>query len=725
MMNYWEQLLDKAKANHLNLDFDKIKLALGFAEESHQGQYRKSGDDYIVHPVEVAKILMDMKMDTDTIVAGLLHDVVEDTLIPIADIKYNFGDTVATLVDGVTKLKALPNGTKNQAENIRKMILAMAENIRVILIKLADRLHNMRTLKFMKPEKQQSISKETLDIYAPLAHRLGMAKVKSELEDLAFSYLHHDEFLEIKKLVDNTKEERKDYIENFIRTMIRTLSELGIKAEVKGRFKHFYSIYKKMYQKGKEFDDIYDLMGVRVIVDDKATCYHVLGIVHSQYTPVPGRFKDYIAVPKSNNYQSIHTTIVGPLGKFIEIQIRTKDMDEIAEEGIAAHWNYKENKKSSKDDNIYGWLRHIIEFQNESDSTEDFIEGVTGDIDRGTVFTFSPKGDIIELPVGATALDFAFMVHTQVGCKCVGAKVNGRMVTIDHKLKSGDKVEIITSKNSKGPSIDWLDIVVTHGAKGKIRKFLKDENKETVTKIGKDNLEKEASKLGMTLKEIENDPTLKKHMEKNNISSLDEFYFYIGEKRSRLDILVTKIKNSLEKERAASTLTIEEVLKKKEEKKKEGKNDFGIVIDGINNTLIRFAKCCTPLPGDEIGGFVTKLTGITVHRKDCPNFHAMIEKDPSREILVKWDENLIETKMNKYNFTFTVVLNDRPNILMEIVSLIANHKINITSLNSYEVKKDGDRVVKVKISIEIKAKTEYDYLINNILKLKDVISVER
>ena len=725
MNNYWEQLLDKARANHLNLDFDKIKLALGFAEESHQGQYRKSGDDYIIHPVEVAKILMDMKMDTDTIVAGLLHDVVEDTLIPIADIKYNFGDTVATLVDGVTKLKALPNGTKNQAENIRKMILAMAENIRVILIKLADRLHNMRTLKFMKPEKQQSISKETLDIYAPLAHRLGMAKIKSELEDMAFSYLHHDEFLEIKRLVDNTKEERKDYIENFIRTIIRTLSDLGIKAEVKGRFKHFYSIYKKMYQKGKEFDDIYDLMGVRVIVEDKATCYHVLGIVHSQYTPVPGRFKDYIAVPKSNNYQSIHTTIVGPLGKFIEIQIRTKDMDDIAEEGIAAHWNYKENKKSSKDDNIYGWLRHIIEFQNESDSTEDFIEGVTGDIDKGTVFTFSPKGDIIELPVGATALDFAFMVHTQVGCKCVGAKVNGRMVTIDHKLKSGDKVEIITSKNSKGPSIDWLDIVVTHGAKGKIRKFLKDENKETVTKIGKDNLEKEASKLGMTLKEIENDPTLKKHMEKNNIPSLDEFYFYIGEKRSRLDILITKIKTSLEKERAASTLTIEEVLKKKEEKKKEGKNDFGIVIDGINNTLIRFAKCCTPLPGDEIGGFVTKLTGITVHRKDCANFHAMVEKDPSREIMVKWDENLIETKMNKYNFTFTVVLNDRPNILMEIVNLIANHKINITSVNSYEVKKDGDKIMKVKISIEIKGKTEYDYLINNILKLKDVISVER
>jgi len=681
-MNYWEQLLEKAKANHLNYDFDKLKLALAFAEESHQGQYRKSGDDYIIHPVEVAKILMDMKMDTDTVVAGLLHDVVEDTLIPIADIKYNFGDTVAVLVDGVTKLKALPNGTKNQAENIRKMILAMAENIRVILIKLADRLHNMRTLKFMKPEKQQAISKETLDIYAPLAHRLGMAKIKSELEDLSFSYLHHEEYLEIKRLVENTKEERKDYIENFIRTMKRTLVDLGIKAEVKGRFKHFYSIYKKMYQKGKEFDDIYDLMGVRVIVEDKAACYHILGIVHSQYTPVPGRFKDYIAVPKSNNYQSIHTTIVGPLGKFIEIQIRTKDMDDIAEE-------------------------------------------VTGDIDKGTIFTFSPKGDIIELPVGATALDFAFMVHTQVGCKCVGAKVNGRMVTIDHKLRSGDKVEIITSKNSKGPSIDWLDIVITHGAKGKIRKFLKDENKETVSKLGKDSLEKEAVKIGMTLKEIENDPTLKKHMERNNIPNMEEFYFYLGEKRSRLDILINKIKVNLEKERAASTITIEEVLKKKEEKRKEGKNDFGIVIDGINNTLIRFAKCCTPLPGDEIGGFVTKLTGITVHRKDCPNFHAMVEKDPSREILVKWDENLIETKLNKYNFTFTIVLNDRPNILMEIVNLIGNHKINITSLNSYEVKKDGDKVMKVKISVEIKGKAEYDYLINNILKLKDVIAVER
>lgn len=724
-IDYYNRLVEEIQKNHLEVDLDKINLALIFAEESHVGQYRKSGEDYIMHPIEVAKILIDLKMDTETIVAGILHDIVEDTLIPLADIRYNFGETVAVLVDGVTKLETLPNGTKNQAENIRKMILAMTGNIRVIMIKLADRLHNMRTLNFMKEEKQLSISKETLDIYAPLAHRLGMAKIKSELEDRAFYYLHREEFKQIKALVDNTKAERKDYVDMFIQTMIRTLSEVGIKAEVKGRFKHFYSIYKKMYQKGKEFDDIYDLMGVRVIVSDKAECYHVLGIVHSKFAPVPGRFKDYIAVPKSNNYQSIHTTIVGPLGKFIEIQIRTKEMDEIAEEGIAAHWNYKENKKSSKDDAIYGWLRNILECQKETDTTEDFISTVTGDIDKGTVFAFSPKGDIIELPVGATVLDFAFMVHTQVGCKYVGAKVNGRMVAIDHKVQSGDKVEIITAKNSKGPSLDWLDIVVTNSAKSKIKKFLKDENKINVVKIGKDSLEKELARLSIALKDAEEDPIIIKHMEKNNIANLDEFYYHVGERKSRLEVIVNKFKTRIEKERAASVLTIEEVLKKQEERQKKGKNDYGIVIDGVNNTLIRFAKCCTPLPGDEIGGFVTKLTGITVHRKDCSNFRSMVEKDPSREILTNWDKRILDAKMNKYNFSFEVVVRDRLNMLMDIVNLISNHKINISSLNSNEMRRNGEKLIKVKISIEINNKIEYDHLLNNILKIKDVISVER
>ena len=397
-------------------------------------------------------------MDTDTIVAGILHDIVEDTLITLADIKYNFGETVATLVDGVTKLKTLPNGTKKQDENIRKMILAMAQNLRVIIIKLADRLHNMRTMKYMKPEKQISISQETLDIYAPLAHRLGIAKIKWELEDLALRYLKPKEYMNIKSLIDSKKKEREEYIQGFIETIVNLLHETGIKGSVKGRFKHFYSIYKKMYEKNKEFDDIYDLMGVRIIVDTEGECYNTLGVIHSHFKPVPGRFKDYIAVPKSNNYQSIHTTIVGPQGKFIEIQIRTEEMDKVAEEGIAAHWSYKEHTKVTKSDQVYGWLRNILELQKETETAQEFIDSVTKDIMNETVFVFSPKGDITELPQGATPLDFAFAIHTQIGCKCVGAKVNGKIVTLDYKLQNGDRVEIITSKNSKGPNKDWLAI---------------------------------------------------------------------------------------------------------------------------------------------------------------------------------------------------------------------------------------------------------------------------
>jgi guanosine-3',5'-bis(diphosphate) 3'-pyrophosphohydrolase len=453
-MNYWEEILKEIEKNNLKVDIEKIKLAFFFAEECHEGQYRKSGEDYIMHPVEVTKILIDMKMDTDTIVAGILHDIVEDTLITLADIKYNFGETVATLVDGVTKLKTLPNGTKKQDENIRKMILAMAQNLRVIIIKLADRLHNMRTMKYMKPEKQISISQETLDIYAPLAHRLGIAKIKWELEDLALRYLKPKEYMNIKSLIDSKKKEREEYIQGFIETIVNLLHETGIKGSVKGRFKHFYSIYKKMYEKNKEFDDIYDLMGVRIIVDTEGECYNTLGVIHSHFKPVPGRFKDYIAVPKSNNYQSIHTTIVGPQGKFIEIQIRTEEMDKVAEEGIAAHWSYKEHTKVTKSDQVYGWLRNILELQKETETAQEFIDSVTKDIMNETVFVFSPKGDITELPQGATPLDFAFAIHTQIGCKCVGAKVNGKIVTLDYKLQNGDRVEIITSKNSKGPNKD-------------------------------------------------------------------------------------------------------------------------------------------------------------------------------------------------------------------------------------------------------------------------------
>lgn len=724
-MNYWEEILKEIEKNDLKVDVEKIKLAFFFAEESHEGQYRKSGEDYIMHPVEVTKILIDMKMDTDTIVAGILHDIVEDTLITLADIKYNFGDTVATLVDGVTKLKTLPNGTKKQDENIRKMILAMAQNLRVIIIKLADRLHNMRTMKYMKPAKQISISQETLDIYAPLAHRLGIAKIKWELEDLALRYLKPTEYMNIKSLIDSKKKEREEYIQEFIEKIVTLLHETGIKGSVKGRFKHFYSIYKKMYEKHKEFDDIYDLMGVRIIVDTEGECYNTLGVIHSHFKPVPGRFKDYIAVPKSNNYQSIHTTIVGPQGKFIEIQIRTEEMDKVAEEGIAAHWSYKEHTKVTKSDQVYGWLRNILELQNEAETAQEFIDSVTKDIMNETVFVFSPKGDITELPHGATPLDFAFAVHTQIGCKCVGAKVNGKIVTLDYKLQNGDRVEIITSKNSKGPSKDWLDIVVTHGAKSKIKKVLKDLVRDQTIKNGRENLERELGKLGISLKEMEEDPIIKKHMEKNNIYSLDEFYYHVGERRSKIDIIIDKLRKKLEKDRQIENIDIDELMEKKKEKTSSSKNDYGIVIDGVNNTLIRFARCCTPLPGDEIGGYVTKLTGITVHRRDCKNFQNMVAQDPTREIDVQWDSRIIEQKDNKYKLTFNVLVYDKTNILMNIITLIANHKIHLVTINSNEIHKNGEKYMNFQITIEISNKSEYKYLLSNLLKIKDVISVDR
>ncbi len=725
-MEYWQEILDSIKKNNLNVDIEKIQLAYSFAEESHQGQFRQSGDKYILHPTEVAKILIDMKMDTDSIVAGILHDIVEDTFITLADIEYNFGENAAHLVDGVTKLKNLPNGTKQQDESIRKMMLAMSKDLRVIIIKLADRLHNMRTLKFVPPEKQVRISKETLAIYAPLAHRLGMAKIKSELEDRSFHYIMPEIYLEIKTLVDETRGERSDYIEMVVGVIKDILQEAEIKGDVSGRFKHFYSIYKKIYEKHRNFDDIYDLAGIRIIVDSVVTCYHTLGVIHEHFSPVPGRFKDYIAVPKSNNYQSIHTTIVGPEGKFVEIQIRTEEMDRIAEEGVAAHWSYKENSKVTKKDKVYSWLRDIIEVSKEADNAQDFVTTITGDIIEDTIFVFSPKGDILELKKGATPIDFAFAIHTQVGCKCIGAKVNGEIVPLDYKLKSGDRVEIITSKSAKGPGNDWLDIVVTQGAKNKIKKWLKDKKWEEMIKAGKDIIEKEISKLPvpMTLKDFEESNVIKKHMEKHNVPTYDDLYFIMGEKRSKVDIILDKLRGDIE---ANKPVEIDNVVKPQApQKSKSGKkNDYGIIVDGVDNTLIRFAKCCTPLPGDEIGGYVTKLTGIAIHRKDCKNYANMVLHDPEREIHVEWDEDIVNKKINKYQFKFAVITNTNKNLLMEIVNLIANHKIVLTDVNLSTLKRNNKDYNKIKVAIEISNKKDYSLLIDNIKKIKDVIAVER
>ena len=724
-MDYLNGILEEIKKKNLDVDIEKIKLAFSFAEEAHVGQFRQSGDNYILHPVQVAKIIIDMGMDTDSIIAGILHDIVEDTFITIADIKYNFGESVANLVDGVTKLKKLPNGTKQQDESIRKMMLAMSKDIRVIIIKLADRLHNMKTLNFVPEEKQLRVSKETLAIYAPLAHRLGMAKIKSELEDLCFMYIYPEKYVEVRDFVNSKKEERDEYIKDVENIISGLLKKAEIEGNIKGRFKHYYSIYKKVYEKHRSYDDLYDLMGIRIIVKDVTTCYHTLGVIHEQFSPVPGRFKDYIAVPKSNNYQSIHTTIVGPEGKFVEIQIRTEEMDRIAEEGVAAHWSYKEKVKVGKKDKVYSWLRDIIELNKEADSAKDFVTSITGDIIEETIFAFSPRGDILELKTGATPIDFAFAIHSEVGCKCIGAKVNGDIVPLDYKLKSGDRVEIITSKSAKGPGNDWLDIVVTQGAKSKIRKWLKEKKWEENIRLGKDSLEKEIEKLTipMTLKDLEESPVIKKHMEKHHIPTLDEFYFIMGEKRSKVEIIVDKLRDYQEsiREKDIPQKTIIAPTQKSSRKK----NDYGIIVEGIDNTLIRFAKCCTPLPGDEIGGYITKLTGIAIHRKDCKNFQNMIEHEPERQINVKWDLDVVNKKLNKYQFIFSIIAEDNKSLVMEIVTLIANHKIFLTDINSNTITKNGKKYLKIKVAVEISNKRDYSLLIENIKKIKYVIEIER
>ena len=724
-MDYLNGILEEIKKKNLDVDIEKIKLAFSFAEEAHVGQFRQSGDNYILHPVQVAKIIIDMGMDTDSIIAGILHDIVEDTFITIADIKYNFGESVANLVDGVTKLKKLPNGTKQQDESIRKMMLAMSKDIRVIIIKLADRLHNMKTLNFVPEEKQLRVSKETLAIYAPLAHRLGMAKIKSELEDLCFMYIYPEKYVEVRDFVNSKKEERDEYIKDVENIISGLLKKAEIEGNIKGRFKHYYSIYKEVYEKHRSYDDLYDLMGIRIIVKDVTTCYHTLGVIHEQFSPVPGRFKDYIAVPKSNNYQSIHTTIVGPEGKFVEIQIRTEEMDRIAEEGVAAHWSYKEKVKVGKKDKVYSWLRDIIELNKEADSAKDFVTSITGDIIEETIFAFSPRGDILELKTGATPIDFAFAIHSEVGCKCIGAKVNGDIVPLDYKLKSGDRVEIITSKSAKGPGNDWLDIVVTQGAKSKIRKWLKEKKWEENIRLGKDSLEKEIEKLTipMTLKDLEESPVIKKHMEKHHIPTLDEFYFIMGEKRSKVEIIVDKLRDYQEsiREKDIPQKTVIAPTQKSSRKK----NDYGIIVEGIDNTLIRFAKCCTPLPGDEIGGYITKLTGIAIHRKDCKNFQNMIEHEPERQINVKWDLDVVNKKLNKYQFKFSIIAEDNKSLVMEIVTLIANHKIFLTDINSNTITKNGKKYLKIKVAVEISNKRDYSLLIENIKKIKYVIEIER
>ena len=711
-----QRLVEKIKENNLDIDLNKILEAYILANESHIGQKRRSGEDYILHPIEVAEILVDMKMDTDTIVAGILHDVVEDTLITLPDIEYTFGKDVRKLVDGVTKLRNLPKTDSKKIENIRKMVVAMSEDIRVVIIKLADRLHNMRTLKYMSSDKQQIKSKETLEIYAPIAHRIGMAKIKWELEDISFRYLYSLEYREISDLVNSKREEREEYTAKIIEKIEKELEKNKIKGEVTGRAKHLYSIYRKMIEKEKKFADLNDLIAIRIMVDKEVECYNILGIIHNLFIPVSGRFKDYIAVPKSNGYQSIHTTVKGPNDQNVEIQIRTHNMHRIAEEGVAAHWKYKEKKSKAKNEEYYAAVKKIIETNVEN--PENFAQKVTGSLLNQTIFVFTPKGDVVELLNGSTSLDFAFQVHTQIGYRTIGAKVNEKIVPLDQVLENADKVEILTSKNTKGPGKDWINMVNNSSSKSKIRKWFKDKEFEEKSKEGEQILEREFEKLGIKFKELEEDERVFLYMKKFNVGTLNMLCYKFAVGDLSLDGFMKKFEVKEEK-------NIEQVLEEETEKgnKRKENSQGGVRISGSENTMYRFAKCCSPLPSDDIRGYVTRGRGIAIHRSDCENFISLMKYEPDREVDVYWDEEGMNSNTAKYQYNFTLKTYDRSGLLLDIIRILNEYKMEIVNVNTNYIKENGNKLCLIHFGIMIRRREDFDRLANNLMSMRDMIDI--
>ncbi|MFZ5639560.1 MAG: RelA/SpoT family protein, partial [Bacillota bacterium] len=632
-----KKLIAEVKKYNPEADIDFLKRVYTFAEQAHEGQLRISGEPFITHPLGVAEVLAKLELDTITIAAGLLHDVVEDTEIPLETIEEQFGAEVALLVDGVTKLSRIEfkNKMEQQVENLRKMFFAMARDIRVILIKLADRLHNMRTLKHMTPVKQREIAEETLEIFAPLAHRLGIFKMKWELEDLALRYLEPDKYYALVDGIAQKRAEREAYISTVTELLREKLHAVGIEADIQGRPKNFYSIYNKMIRQQKELAEIYDLIAVRVLVESVKDCYGALGIIHTLWKPIPGRFKDYIAMPKSNMYQSLHTTVIGTQGEPFEIQIRTWDMHRTAEYGIAAHWRYKEGQKGDEDfEQKLSWLRQLLEWQNDMGDAREFMETLKIDLFSDTVFVFTPKGDVVELPAGSTPIDFAYRIHTQVGHRCIGAKISGKIVTLDYQLKNGDIVEIVTTKVANGPSRDWLNIVKTSEARNKIRAWFKKENREENIVRGRDILEREVKKLGEEPAEVLKPERLTDILKKMNLVALDDLYAAVGNGAVTPQQVLTRVREDLRKDKA---FNLEELLKK-EPKKHKKTASHGIIVKGEEDVLIRLARCCNPVPGDPIIGYITRGRGVSVHRKDCRNILQHEADETERMIEVTWDE---------------------------------------------------------------------------------------
>ena len=709
------EFLKKIEGYNPNYNMELIGRAYDVAEEMHQGQIRKSGEPYLTHPMAVAEILADLGMDEETIAAGLLHDVVEDTSYTMEEMQRDFGEEVADLVDGVTKLGALKFESKEerQAENLRKMFLAMSKDIRVLIIKLSDRLHNLRTINYMTHEKIVEKCQETLDIYAPLAARLGIYSMKMELEDIALKFLDPEAYYDLAEQVSERKGAREDAINSVVEEIKKALDEIGISHEIYGRSKHFYSIYKKMNFQHKNIDEIFDLMAVRIIVDTVRDCYAVLGMVHTMWKPIPGRFKDYIAMPKPNMYQSLHTTVIGDSGKPFEIQIRTQEMHRIAEYGIAAHWKYKEGIDSDKEEVKLSWLRQALEWQQDVNDPKEFMESLKMDLFSHQVFVFTPQGDVIDLPNGATPLDFAFKIHTDVGCKCVGAKVNGKMVTIDYELENGNIVDIVTSPNAAGPSIDWLKIAKSSSARNKIRQWLKKENKNDTVDKGKDLFTQYMRKKGYDPKVLLVNAYINKAIKELKFKDSDDMFTqlsYGGNLQTKIANLLQKYEDEKQKTSAdeqSKTLLddlneISEKTQKRAEHHKHSDSETGVIVDGVDNLMIRMARCCTPVPGDEIVGYITKGRGITVHRKDCDNIKALPEEEKQRFIDVSWDPDFADMS---FEGEICIIANDQKGMLSSISKVCEDMDVRIVGLNA-RVNKDETFAIDLVLSIHDKSQLE-------------------
>lgn len=707
-----------------------VKKAADFAEEAHKEQFRKSGEAYFVHPTQVAAILAELKLDPDTIATGFLHDVVEDTPYSLGDIEREFSPTVAFLVDGVTKLGKIKYKSHEEqlAENHRKMLLAMAKDIRIIMVKLADRLHNMRTLKYHRPEKQRSISNETLEIYAPLAHRLGMNRVKWELEDTALRYLNPQQYYRIVHLMNSKRDEREAYINNTIAKIQESIEELAIKAEIYGRPKHIYSIYRKMKDQKKQFNEIYDLLAIRVIVDTIKDCYAVLGAIHTKWKPMPGRFKDYIAMPKANMYQSLHTTVIGPNGAPVEIQIRTREMHEVAEFGIAAHWAYKEGmtKKVEPKDGFQKqleWFHDLIDLQDDSRNASEFVESVKEDIFKDKVYVFTPKGDVMELPNGAGPLDFAYSIHSEVGNKTVGAKVNNKIVPLNYKLKNGDIIEVLTSPNSFGPSRDWLNLVSTSKAKNKIKRFFKLQDRDENISKGREALEKQLQEMDFNPKEFLAKQAVKDVAQRFNMTTEDDLYAAIGFGEISPFLVVNRLTEKARRERERikqeQTLDTIEQKSKKEPPKMKIRHENGVIIEGADNLLIRLSHCCNPVPGDEIIGYITRGRGISVHRKDCPNVQVP-EENKDRLIDVEWEET--GNSQIDYETELLVEGYNRSGLLNEVLHVVNTMTKNLNSVNG---RVDSNKIAVITLRVGIQNLAQLDRIVDKIKNIPDVYSVRR